>query len=421
MSWKWQFVLFSLTHVLIFFVLFHSGLYDDRYSSTDMYFDFASNVMSGKMPYRDFPLEYPPLVMIFLVVPRLFAPHLPTYIITFRIEMLAIDIAAMYLISILARKLKLSHVGALHLYTAFLLANGPLTDERYDLVPAFMMLLALYTFYRGQHKTAWAILAVATMTKLYPAVIAPVFLISNLVNRRYQRVVAGSATFALAAALTAIPFFLMSPSGFISMFAFHAKRGIQFESTYSALLMLAHRFNLVPAKYELTYGSWNMAGAAADTLAKLSSPLLLLALALIYWSFYLKSKRNSMPAVAASPEQFGLIINYSVAAVIAFMIAGKVFSPQYILWLYPLIPLVTGQQKYFAWGVYLASGLMTLYIWPVHYTDFFGYELRIILILLGRNILFMVMAAVLLRRIRARDVPTTVPQEKTAYDSEAPV
>jgi hypothetical protein len=43
-------------------------------SDLDVYARYASRIMAGQVPYRDFPLEYPPLSLLAFLPPRVAAP-----------------------------------------------------------------------------------------------------------------------------------------------------------------------------------------------------------------------------------------------------------------------------------------------------------------------------------------------------------
>ena len=55
---------------------------------------------------------------------------------------------------------------------------------------------------------------------------------------------------------------------------------------------------------------------------------------------------------------------YLIAAVVAF---GKVLSPQFLIWLLPLVPLVAGDLGLAACGVFAASLIVTQLWFPYRY------------------------------------------------------
>src|SRR4051812_34943121 len=48
-------------------------------SDVRLYYDIASKVLSGLVPYRDFRLEYPVLALPFFLLPRLFTADVATF------------------------------------------------------------------------------------------------------------------------------------------------------------------------------------------------------------------------------------------------------------------------------------------------------------------------------------------------------
>ncbi|MBW3592562.1 MAG: hypothetical protein KY396_02615, partial [Actinobacteria bacterium] len=95
----------------------------------------------------------------------------------------------------------------------------------------------------------------------------------------------------------------------------------------------------------------------------------------------------------------GQLVAASAAAVVAFVAWGKVLSPQFLVWLVPLVPLVGGGAGLTA-GALLAAALVVTQLWfPFRYWDVVALEPAAWLVL-GRNALLVALFAVLLAAIR---------------------
>ena len=72
-------------------------------------------------------------------------------------------------------------------------------------------------------------------------------------------------------------------------------------------------------------------------------------------------------AYARGPADRERLIRWSAAAVCAFVALGKVLSPQFLIWLVPLVPLVRGRRGVIA-SVFLATALVLTQVWfPFRY------------------------------------------------------
>jgi hypothetical protein len=92
-----------------------------------------------------------------------------------------------------------------------------------------------------------------------------------------------------------------------------------------------------------------------DTLGAIESGLLAAAL-LGIWT-----------AAALGPAQPERLVRYAAASVTAFVAFGKVLSPQFLIWLIPLVPLVRGRRGLAA-SALLALALLLTQLWfPFRY------------------------------------------------------
>ncbi len=77
------------------------------------------------------------------------------------------------------------------------------------------------------------------------------------------------------------------------------------------------------------------------------------------------------------------LIAYSVAALLVFIVTNKVFSPQYVIWLLPLAPLLRLRQA----SALLAICVLTIVQFPFNYDHLLDMELLPVLLLNLRNLL----------------------------------
>jgi uncharacterized membrane protein len=381
----WQLALFVLAHLVIFVFIFHS-IYKTPYSATGIYFDYASKVLNGALPYRDFSLEYPPFALVFFLLPRLFASTWARFSIYYQTEVLIFDLIGLLIIYLIARRLGKSSWKLMSVYTLAFLAIGPIIGQQYDVFPAVLTLLSLYFFWRGKHKISWLLLALGTMTKFYPAVIAPVFVFYYLRNRQYRNLWSGVLIFALTCLIVLAPFFILSPESIRNLITYHSQRGLQLESTYSAFLLVADKLGLTKVGTIFNYGSWNLTGHLADLIAKASTYVLGLLLLAAYWFIY--------GQIRPGKSQFSRIGTYSLLLVTITLVASKVFSPQYLIWLIPLVPLVFNRFRYLVLVVFVAIGAATFYIFPSNYLTLLNLDTRTVAILFLRDILLVLLAVV---------------------------
>jgi hypothetical protein len=159
------------------------------------------------------------------------------------------------------------------------------------------------------------------------------------------------------------PMILLSPRGLQDLVGYHAARGLQIESTYAAVLSLLAVATGHPVSATLSYGSYNLDTPAADVMARLASPLVVVALlALTVWL-------ARLPAPEGDGERVERIACAGLAALLCVWLGGKLFSPQYMTWAIPLA-LVVGPPRRRAIA---ASLLVAMVIAQVYLRGFYDY------------------------------------------------
>jgi uncharacterized membrane protein len=391
--------LFILIHGFIFGFLFH--LYLTGNIDISIYFADASKLASGLLPYRDFTLEYPPLSLIFFGLPRIITSSDALYTKIFQYEVLVFDIIGLLLIFDIARRLGEPRWKALSIYTLGVLAIGPIIIQTFDIIPAVMTLAAIYLFWLGNHKASWAVLALGTLTMIYPIVIAPIFLLIYFKNRQLKQIRDGVVTFLAVCVITILPFVILGSGSILNLVSYHSQRGVQIESTYSAIVLALAKLGFTTVGAESSFGSLNIVNPAATVLAKVSPYIMVVSLLIVYWFIYRQVKPGK--------SQFTRLGAYALLTLATTMATSKVLSPQYFIWLIPIFPLICGRWRTPILATFVLIGGLTYDIFPLHYSELGNFQATTVAILVARDILLVllaVLAVVSLKRMKASNEPS---------------
>jgi hypothetical protein len=315
---------------------------DSRYSITDtgLYEQYGDRMTSGDVPYRDFELEYPPLALPVFVLPSLgHERDRNAYDRWFDREMAL----AMLLLLLGVALITNAAPVPLLVVAASPLLIGPVVLSRFDAWPTALAILALAAFLRERLAVAAVLLGAAIAAKLWPFVLLPLFAV-RLGRRRGPAFAAG--TLGVAAAFF-LPFFVLAPRGVWHTFHEQLFRPLQLESLGGALLVAAHHVLGTGVEIETTYGSQNIAGSAAGVVS-VALTVALAASLVVVWA----RARDVVAGAAAC-----------VTALLAF---GKVFSPQFVVWLVPFVAVVPDVAAIL---LLIAALVLTQTWFPRHYWD----------------------------------------------------
>jgi uncharacterized membrane protein len=356
-----------------------------RFRDVHVYQGYAEKLLHGALPYRDVFVEYPPGAFAVFLPPAAFgAGH---YNAAFKALMAACGAATIVLVALVLAEIGGS-VRRIWVGVALLalspVALGPISLNTYDAWPALLTVLALWLLLRGHDLPAFAVLGVAVSAKVYPLVLVP--LAAWYVWRRTgpRRTALAVGLLVVVAAAVVAPFAAYAPHGVFESFRSQATRGLQIESLGASVLLVLHRLGLYDAQVVETTGvaGRNLAGPAAGVAA--ATLLVLEALAVVtVWALYarLQAARDRLPLAFA-------------AAVAGFLAFTKVFSPQYLVWLLPLVVAAGG-----GLAVALAAVAVVLaQVWFFHYGALFRLEWPVWL-LLARDLVMVALYGVLVAEL----------------------
>ena len=380
----------ALVHACLFVVVFRT-VYKTEFSGTGLYYDVASRVLRGELPNRDFSFGYPPLSIFFFVIPRLFTSDFAGYYNAFQIEVGLADLIALVAIYVASRDREEGVGPALTAYTVLFLAVGPIIPQQYDLFAAVLTLLAVLAFARGYERTGWIAVALGALAKLFPLLLAPVFMIQAFRQRDRRRVIRALLVMAVTAFVIFAPMLVAAPAHAFGFLRDQTFRGIQLESTYGGALLALNQLGLIYAVASHAFGAWNVTGPVVPVVTPLSVLVLVVSLAVTYRFLYRKHTGSVGPASA------GNLAAACCLAIVVTLATSKVLSPQFIMWPVPLLSLLTRPGRMAIWATFALIGALSYYIFPTRYDALLAGDSRVIAVLVLRNILLLAVIVLLAR------------------------
>lgn len=328
---------------------------------TPVYQSYGESILDGRVPYRDFKVEYPPAALPAFVIPALGSPDPQTYKQRFEWMMLACGVAMVALLAVALTRLG-AGAGRLAAVLVFAglapLAIGPVILTRFDLWPALLTTGAVAALLSGRPRLGSGLLGLGSAAKLYPFLLLPLALafVWKLRGRREALVCAG--IFAAVVAVLFVPFAALAPGGMWSSVFQQGNRPLQIESLGASFLIAAHHLFGLGITMRSSHGSQNLSGSLPNAVAAVQT-VLQAAAVLIAWIWYARGEPGRERLLRAS----------AVAAV-AFVALGKVLSPQFLIWLIPLVPLVRGRRGLAASMLLAAAFVLTQTWFPYRYWEF---------------------------------------------------
>ena len=325
-----------------------------------LYRTYGERVAGGLVPYRDFGFEYPPGALPFLVLPALVTDSLASYRAVFVAELAVVGALAVLAFDWALRNLgrrgrdRLVVLGVIAVVPVLL---GGVILTRFDLVPAALVALAAGLMATARLRSAAFVVGVGIAVKLYPVVLLPLLAIAAWRRSGRREAVVVVALAAAPAVIVYVPFLFLGADGVLDSFGRQLGRPLQIESLGAGVLLALHHAAGMPLEWSSGSGSQNLTGTTAGAVAVLQGIVQGVALALVWVGF------------ARGPATTDRLLRYAAAALVAFVALSKVLSPQYLVWLVLLVPLVGGVRSRAAlWLTVLACALTAVWF-PARYWE----------------------------------------------------
>ena len=343
---------------LLSWAMLHTAWYDDvEIVDIPVYASYGKAIEDGAVPYRDIRPEYPPGALPAFVAPALLSDDEHGFRNVFEGLMALLGVATVLLVAVTLRGLGASRshtIGALALVGGFPLLLGSVVLTRFDLYPAALLAAALAALVHRRDRLGFGLLGAAVAVKLYPAVLVPVALGYVWRRRGRREALVCLALCVGVVALAYLPFLVVAPDGVAHSLGRQLSRPLQIESLGSAVYLAAHHLVGFDVEMRSGHGSQNLYATGTAVSAILLS---LVQIGVLAWIW-------SRPALTREE-----LVRWSAAALVAFVALGKVLSPQFLIWLVPVVPLVAGMRGLRA-SALLAIALVLTQLWfPSRYWD----------------------------------------------------
>ncbi|BCW73747.1 glycosyltransferase 87 family protein [Arthrobacter sp. NicSoilB11] len=370
---------FAVVHLYFLGWMASFFLNGDTFSDTEQYRQWALDGynpadLTGKIS----PWVYPVLAQIPIFLANIAGPGL--YLLVWFLIITALN--AVGLVYLTRGPRKVTGIAPAWWWLFFTVFMGYLSFARVEGITAPIVLIAL--LYAAERPVvAGVLLSIATWIKVWPAaVLVPIVIASH---KRIQVVLAGAAVTAVVGLGTWLTGGLPHIMDFLLN---QGERGMQLEATVSTPWVWLSVFHIAGSRMadNTAINSTEVYGPGAGTAAFLMQPLLVLAA--------VTAAILLVRALRRGAEREELFLEGALMMVTAFIVFNKVGSPQFIIWLAPVI--IAGlAHDWERWKVpaalMMGIAMTTFVIYPLFYTPLIHAHPVMAAILTTRNVLLVVL------------------------------
>jgi hypothetical protein len=356
---------------------------------------YGHRMMHGLVPYHDFFFDWPPGS-----VPPVFLAAVPggSYYDWFHgliavYAIAAIAAAALTLVGLGVRGVRL--YAAVAAVAAFPFALGAISIDSFDYWPALFTTAGLAALVAGRDRLGFGLLGAGIVAKIYPIVIVPLALVWVWRRRGRSETLRGLGVGVAVVVVVSLPFAAVGLTGLGFSVWTQLRRGLQMESLGASLLMALDRLGVHHVHVVTTSAPYSLdiAGGAATAVGALFTILLVVALVVVYLAY------------ASGADEPQRLVTAAVAAVAGYVAFNRVLSPQYLVWLFPLVPLVAGTPGVVATLLLFAACGLTMTWFPGRFWHLANVS-PVSWCVLGRNVLVvLVFSAVVTPLLRSARRP----------------
>lgn len=311
-------------------------LFDDPYDRND-YFERGKWFTENTLPLSEYP-QIPTLLFGINHLTSMWGNsnmQLTLYVAFFSLEML--------LVLFLVYKVLLKLLPAGFSNYALLVLLPPtlyFTYNRFDILPAYLCLIAYSAATKREWMMVSIILSIATFTKWYPILLFPGFFM-YAVNReskfQWNMILGFTMT---SSAIVLLSYLYGGLATVLAPYQFHLARGLE----YTALPVLIH--NMIRGLLGIQIN-----------------------LPLFFLFFFIAQVSGPILIFLVKLDSLNALIDYSIVVIGLFMLFSRIWSPQWFLWLIPFLIISAKNLK--TVGLIIVYNLATYLSFPL-ISDYYG-------------------------------------------------
>lgn len=287
----------------------------------------AETIFSGVFPVT----EYPPLILVFIAIPRLFGSTPWGYETAYVAQMFVFMVVGLLISSRIAGTVGFDRRKAMIAYAILTLLMLEFVLDRYDMIVMVFTLASVMMFLERRYDWAFVLLAAGTLLKVYPAMFLPIYMICMIREGRVGQAMRGFVVFVLTGLIVVGICLILEPGAITGFLGYNGNRPLQIESVAASLIYPLSMLGIIdtwiqPSTAPGSFLSDNLIGSVPDAVAEVLLPLLVVLVAAVWFLYIGVCRRRS----GGSVRPMCLAV---MACLLMFLVVNKVFSAQYVIWL----------------------------------------------------------------------------------------
>lgn len=306
----------------------------DNWSDLNNYYLNASEVLQGLMPYSQTKFEYPPLSLLFMIVPCGMSWNKESFFVFYVLLACLFFFISVHFIYKIVDKYCEEKWQAGALVLCLIVFGSFFIITRNDIFPATVVLIGVWLYLNKKYVPAFVLIAIATMIKLYPGIFILAMVLPLIVNHEWKICFKSILSVATVCLLVELPFLIADPATAFAYLGYHSERGIQIESVIGSVFLVYQMIVPSDIYVMLDHGSDTIFGFAPNVVAPWMNPILYAALLIFIAIMFIRCRHLKK----STEDLLYLSTMVMLALLLIFIMFSKVYSAQYVIWIALMIP-----------------------------------------------------------------------------------